>query len=136
MDAYLLVATLTLHVLAGVFWAGSTSAMANLASTDAARLFPFQMGSAALTVLTGLALWWFQLGTNFDTHEQILAVGLVAALIAAAAQIALVGRARSRLAGSAPADDSATNTNMTQGNRIAAGLLMITVASMVIARFF
>lgn len=136
MDAYLLIATFTLHVLAGVFWAGSTSAMANLASTDAARLFPFQMGSAALTVLTGLTLWWFQLGTNFDTHEQILAVGLVAALIAAAVQIALVGRPRARLAGSAPADDSATNTNMAQGNRIAAGLLMVTVASMVIARFF
>ena len=136
MDAYLLIATLTLHILAGVFWAGSTSAMANLASTDAARLFPFQMGSAALTVVTGLALWWFQLGTNFDTHEQILAVGLVAAIIAAAAQIALVGGARSKLAASAPADDPTTNTNMTQGNRIAAGLLMITVASMVIARFF
>ncbi len=136
METYPLIALLTLHVLAGVFWAGSTSAMANLASMDAARLFPFQMGSAALTVVTGLALWWFQLGTNFDTHEQILAVGLVAAIIAAAAQIALVGGARSRLAASAPADDPATNANMTQGNRIAAGLLMITVASMVIARFF
>ena len=136
METYPLIALLTLHVLAGVFWAGSTSAMANLASMDAARLFPFQMGSAALTVVTGLALWWFQLGTNFDTHEQILAVGLVAAIIAAAAQIALVGGARSRLAASAPADDPAANANITQGNRIAAGLLMITVASMVIARFF
>ena len=82
MDFYPLMAALTVHVLSGVFWAGSTSAMANLGSIDAARLFPFQMGSAGLTVLTGLAMWAFELGDQFYTHEQILLVGIVAAVIA------------------------------------------------------
>ena len=38
MDFDPLMATLTVHVLSGVFWAGPTSAMANLSSVDAARL--------------------------------------------------------------------------------------------------
>ncbi|WP_210168302.1 hypothetical protein [Mesorhizobium sp. 1M-11] len=136
MDLYPLIATLTIHVLAGVFWAGSTSAMANLGDASAARLFPFQMGSAAMTLATGAGMWWFQLGGSFGLHEQILLVGLVAAVLAAAVQILFVGRARGALAATSPESQSALVGSMTTGNRAAAGLLMLTVASMMIARFY
>ena len=135
MGLYSLIATLTIHVLAGVFWAGSTSAMANLGDASAARLFPFQMGSAAVTLATGAAMWWFQLGSSFSLHEKILLVGLVAAVLAATVQILFVGRSRRALAAS-PESEAAIVGTMTTGNRAAAGLLMITVASMMIARFY
>lgn len=136
MDLYLLIATLTIHVLAGVFWAGSTSAMANLGDASAVRLFPFQMGAATVTLATGAAMWWFQLGTGFGTHEHILLLGLATAVLAAAAQILFVGRARRALAAASPTSEAAVVGTMTIGNRAAAGLLMITVASMMIARFY
>ena len=136
MDFYPLMATLTVHVLSGVFWAGSTSAMANLGSIDAARLFPFQMGSAGLTVLTGLAMWAFELGAQFYTHEQILLVGIVAAVIAGAVQGNVIGRARRQLPASSPADEAAIIGRIAKANRIAAGLLLVAVACMIIARFY
>ena len=136
MIYFALIATLTVHVLSGVFWAGSTSAMANLGVAEAARLFPSQMGSATLTVLTGLAIWFFQLGSRFHTHEQILLVGIAAAIIAAAVQGKLIGRARRALAAGTPGDKTVIVARMTKANRIAAGLLMVTVACMIIARFY
>ncbi len=136
MDFYPLMATLTVHVLSGVFWAGSTSAMANLGSVDAARLFPFQMGSASLTVLTGLAMWAFQLGAAFYAHEQILLFGIVAAIIAASIQGIVIGRARRQLAAAGPVDQATIVDRITKANRAAAGLLVITVACMIIARFY
>lgn len=136
MDYYLLMATLSVHVLAGVFWAGSTSAMANLGSVDAIRLFPFQMGSAALTILAGLLLWYFQLGAQFHTHEQILLVGIAAAILAAATQGNIIGHARRNLSAMHPGEGTAIIDRVTKANRIAAGLLMVTVASMIIARFY
>lgn len=136
MDYYLLMATLTVHVLAGVFWAGSTSAMANLGGVDAIRLFPFQMGSAALTVIAGLSLWYFQLGAQFHAHERILLVGIAAAILAAAAQGNIIGRARRALAATPTGDGTAIVDRVTRANRIAAGLLMVTVACMIVARFY
>ncbi|MEZ5778209.1 MAG: hypothetical protein R3E44_07600 [Paracoccaceae bacterium] len=135
MEFYLLMATLTVHVLAGVFWAGSTSAMANLGSAEAIRLFPFQMGSAALTILAGLVLWYFQLGAQFHTHEQILLAGIAAAIIAAAIQGNIIGRARRARATTANAQTAIVD-RVTTANRVAAGLLIVTVACMMIARFY
>lgn len=136
MDYHLLMVTLTVHVLAGVFWAGSTSAMANLGSADAVRLFPFQMGSAALTILAGLVLWYFQLGARFRTHEQILLVGIAAAILAAAIQGNIIGRARRNSSATASAEGTLIVGRVTLANRIAAGLLIVTVACMMIARFY
>ncbi|MFB8343725.1 hypothetical protein ACWGNA_20915 [Brucella cytisi] len=136
MNFYALIATLTIHVLAGVFWAGSTSAMANLGNENAGRLFPFQMGSAVLTILTGVGLWWFQLASDFGAHEQVLLLGILAAVIALAVQLLFVGGVRGALAAAPEIEKPAIVSTMTRGNRAAAGFLMIAVAAMVISRFY
>jgi len=133
---YLIIALLTIHVLAGVFWVGATAAMANLAGPEAARLFPAQMGSATLTVLTGLALWGLVIGGGFGAHAMILTIGIITAIIAAGVQGSMVGRGRRALASASAEGQAEIVARMATGNRIAAGLLMITVASMIIARFY
>lgn len=51
-----LVVTLVLHVLSGVFWAGSTFTLARTGGTGAEKLFRPQMGAAVVAVLTGAVL--------------------------------------------------------------------------------
>src|SRR5258707_14520401 len=52
-----LIVTLVLHVLFGVFWAGSTFVLARTGGHQADRLFRPQMGAATISVLTGGLLW-------------------------------------------------------------------------------
>ena len=42
-----------LHILSGVFWAGSTFALARTGATTADQLFRPQMGAAVVAVITG-----------------------------------------------------------------------------------
>lgn len=133
MDIIMIV-VIALHAMAGVFWAGSTSAVANL-GTNAERLFPFQMGSAGLAILTGIGLWAYWRGGAFGTSEQILALGIVAAIIAAGVQGRMVGPARREIA-AAPGREPELRPRMATANRIAAGLLMVTVVTMVISKYF
>lgn len=111
----LLITTLALHVLTAVFWAGSTFTFARL-GTGSGALFGPQMGAATVAFLTGLALWGALHRGAFGTPEQILALGVVCAVIAAGVQ----GMMRRRPHG---------------GQRIAAGLLAITIVCMTVARF-
>ena len=52
-----LLLTLTLHLLAGVFWAGSTFTLARIAAASADRLFWPQIVAAAGAIVTGGYLW-------------------------------------------------------------------------------
>lgn len=134
----LMIVVIAIHASSGVFWAGSTATLANLganAGNSAERLFPFQMGSAGLTVLTGLALWAYWRGGALGTSELILLLGILAAVVAGALQGSIIGPARRALAGANGAD-SALHDRMTKAHRAAAGLLTITVITMVISRFF
>ena len=54
---YVLMVAISLHVLAAVFWAGSTAALARTGGSETRRLFRPQMGAAAVAVLTGGYLW-------------------------------------------------------------------------------
>ena len=49
----ILIVALVLHVLSGVFWAGTTFALARTAGNQAALFFRAQMGAAAIAVVTG-----------------------------------------------------------------------------------
>ncbi|MEN3375287.1 MAG: hypothetical protein V7604_642, partial [Hyphomicrobiales bacterium] len=49
----ILIVTLVLHVLSGVFWAGSTFALARIGGNQADRFFRPQMGAAAVAIVTG-----------------------------------------------------------------------------------
>jgi len=53
-----LIVTLVLHVLSGVFWAGTTFALARTAGNQADLFFRPQMGAAAVAVATGGLLWF------------------------------------------------------------------------------
>jgi hypothetical protein len=106
-----------LHILAGVFWAGSTFTIVRSGGTGASTLFGPQMGAATLTILAGVGLWVILHRGPHGPMEHTLALGAVCAVIAAGVQ------------------GATHKKNPVKGQRIAAGLLAITVICMAIARF-
>jgi hypothetical protein len=133
MDIVMIV-VIALHALIGVFWAGSTAAMANLGNlggAKAARIFPGQMIAAGIVVVTGITLWAVWRGGALGTSEIILLVGIACAIIAAGVQGAVIGRARRD--GSIAAE---AQPRVVAAYRMTAGLLMLTVVTMVTSKFF
>lgn len=133
---YVYIVTLGLHVMAGVFWAGTTYTLARDPEIRVERFFGPQMGAAAVAMLSGALLWYFFHGAYFGSMEQVLALGIVAALSAAGVLGAMVGPARRKLAGVKGQDEAALRDRMAKGERIAARLLALTVICMAIARLF
>jgi hypothetical protein len=129
-----LLVTLVLHILSGVFWAGSTFALARTGAATADQLFRPQMGAAAVALTTGGVLWHLLHPSGFSTTEQVLALGTLGAVIAAGTQGAVCGPALRRLA-RAGGKDARSETQMALGQRIAAGLLALTVICMAAARY-
>jgi hypothetical protein len=113
----LLIVLVGLHILAGVFWAGSTFAVVRSGGAGAEALFRPQMGAAAITVLAGMGLWGILHRGAMGPMEHTLALGALCAIIAAGVQ----GATRRK--------------NPLKGQRIAAGLLAVAVVCMAIARF-
>src|SRR5258708_35571733 len=81
-----LIVTLVLHVLSGVFWAGSTFVLARTGGYQADRFFRPQMGAAAAAVLTGALLWFLLHRGPAGIQEYVLGVGAICALLAAGVQ--------------------------------------------------
>src|SRR5262249_16010402 len=131
---FTLLVTLVLHILAGVFWAGSTFALARTGATSADQLFRPQMGAAVVAIIAGSVLWHLLHPSAFGTTEQVLALGALGAVLALGAQGALCGPALHRLA-IASGNDVRSLTQMVVGQRIAAGLLALTVICMAAARY-
>ena len=125
-----LLVTLVLHILTGVFWAGSTFALARTGAVSAAQLFRPQMGAAVVAVITGGVLWHLLHPSGFSTMEQVLALGAFGAVLAAGAQGALCGQ----LARNGE-KDAQSKAQVALGNRIAAALLGLTVICMAAARY-
>lgn len=112
----LIVTLFALHALAGVFWAGSTFVLARSGGEGAARLFRPQMAAATLTALAGMALWGLLHRGPHGPMEHVLGAGALCAIVAAGVQGAL-----------------RKSPGLSQ--RIATGLLAITVVCMVTARY-
>jgi hypothetical protein len=129
-----LLVTLVLHILSGVFWAGSTFALARTGAATADRLFRPQMGAAVMAVITGGVLWHLLHPSGFGTMEQVLALGVVGAVLAAGAQGALCGRALRQLARNR-GNDTQSKVQVALGHQIAAALLALTVICMAAARY-
>jgi hypothetical protein len=125
--------TLTLHLLAGVFWAGSTFALARTAAASADLLFWPQIVAAAGAIVTGGYLWRL-LHPSFGTQEQVLALGALCAILAVGAQVALCGPALQQLE-RAEQKGGQLQARVTLGQRVAAGLLALTVICMAVARY-
>ena len=113
----LIMLLLVLHVVPGVYWAGSTFVLARSAGAGADRMFGAQMGAATLAVLAGIGLMVLLHRGPQGPMEHTLAVGAACAVVAAGVQGAMHRRS--------PA----------AAQRIAAGLLVITIICMVIARY-
>jgi hypothetical protein len=112
-----LIVLIGLHLLGGVFWAGSTFAIVRSGGVGAPVLFGPQMGAATITVLAGIGLWGLLHRGAHGPMEHSLALGALCAIAAAGFQGAT--RRRSPM----------------KGQRIAAALLAISVVSMAIARY-
>ena len=127
------IVALVLHVLSGVFWAGSTFVLARTGGNQAARLFGPQMGAAVVAVASGAVLWFLLHRGTPGIQERLLEIGAVSALIAAGVQGFGARAARAVAtagAGATPADDRVALTQ-----RIAAALLALTVICMAAARY-
>ena len=125
--------TLALHLLASVFWAGSTFTLARTAAASADRLFWPQIVAAAGAIVTG-GYPWYLLHSSFGTQEQVLALGALCAILAVGAQVALCGPALQQLK---PAEHKGgqLQARVTLGQRTAASLLALTVICMAVARY-
>jgi hypothetical protein len=129
-----LLVTFVLHLLSGVFWAGSTFALARTGAATADQLFRPQMGAAVVVFITGGVLWHLLHPSGFSATELVLALGALGALLAAGVQGAVCGPALRQLARSGGTDSQA-KTRVVLGHRIAAALLALTVICMAAARY-
>ncbi|HEX4635707.1 MAG TPA: hypothetical protein VH189_05970 [Rhizomicrobium sp.] len=130
----LLIGALVLHVLAAVFWAGSTFALARMGGEGGERLFRPQMGAAVVAILTGMVLWGLLHSGPPGVPETLLGIGALSALIAAGVQGVLVGGARRRLAQGGEASAGARR-RIARAERIASGLLALTIILMTAVRY-
>jgi hypothetical protein len=131
----ILVVTLVLHVLSGVFWAGSTFSVARGGGVGAEKLLRPQMGAAVIAVATGGVLWHIVHSGSPGKTEYILAAGAVAAIVAAGVQGLGVGRAVRMLVRADQAEVSRLQARMAFAQRVAAVLLAVTVICMAAARY-
>jgi hypothetical protein len=112
-----IIVLIAVHILGGVFWAGSTFAVVRSGGAGADALFGPQMGAATLTVLAGIGLMGLLHRGPPGPMEDSLMLGSACAIAAAGFQGAL------------------RRKNPLKGQRIAAVLLVVTVISMAIARY-
>jgi hypothetical protein len=113
----LIIVLFAVHALAGVFWAGSTFVLARQGIESPPNLLRAQMGAATLTLLAGIGLWSILHRGPMGPMEKTLAVGATCAIVAAGLQGAL------------------RKSSPVRAQRLAAGLLAITVVCMVTARY-
>lgn len=133
---YVYIAVIGLHVMAGVFWAGTTIAVTRDQEIRAERFIRPQLGASGMVFLTGLLLWYFFHQGVFGAMETVLTLGIVAAIAAAGVQGAVVSPAGRQLAKADAETQARLRAKMTMGERIAGGLLVITVLCMATARMF
>ena len=126
---------LVLHVLPGVFWAGSTFVLARAGGAGAESLAYPQIGSATVSILAGAGLWGVLHRGSFGTFEEVLALGIACAIAAAGLQSARSLPSVRRLASARDAEISGLRGRIASAQRIAGALLAVTVVTMVIARY-
>jgi hypothetical protein len=130
-----LIVTLVLHVLSGVFWAGTTFALARTAGNQADLFFRPQMGAAAVAVATGGLLWFLLHSSPLGMQGHILALGALCALLAVGVQGVMGAPALGQLSALGESEESLLRHRVATAQRVAAALLMITVTCMAAARY-
>jgi uncharacterized membrane protein len=123
-----------IHVLVSVFWAGTTFTLARLAGLGGEKFVFPQLGAAAIAVLTGGYLGYALHASSFGVAEQVLAIGIACAVIAAVLQ-GTIGVGTLRLLQSNGLDIELARDRIGKAQRVAAALLAVTVIAMVLARY-
>jgi hypothetical protein len=131
----ILIITVSLHVLVGVFWAGSTFALARTGAAGAEQLAVPQLGAAVVAVVTGAMLWHFFQNGPLGTSGRILIVGIACALLAGGIQGVLGMPTIRRLSRAEPAEAGRLRGRLAVAQRLAAALLLVTVICMAAARY-
>jgi hypothetical protein len=129
----IIVLTLVLHVLSGVFWAGSTFTLARIGGAGSENLLRPQLACATMAVVTGALLWNLIHGGTPGRTEYILGLGALAAILAAAVQGFGLRAARMRANAAEAKTSYSSSAVVTQ--RIAAALLALTVICMAASRY-
>ena len=132
MQTALMIA-IALHALSSVFWAGTTFALARSQGQGADQLRKPQLGAALVAIVSGAVLGHLTHAGAFGNAERVLAAGAGAALIAAVVQLATFFRT-ARAAPASPVQGN-ERPHTVRGQRIAAGLLAVTLLCMVLARY-
>jgi len=130
-----LIVTLVLHFLSGVFWAGTTFALARTGANQTDQFFRPQMGAAVIVVATGGLLWYLVHPGSFGKTDQILAVGVFCAFVAAGVQGVSGGSALRKVSITDEFEASRLRHRVATGQRVAAAFLMLTVTCMAVARY-
>ena len=123
----------SLHVLSGVFWAGTNFAAAR-PSIAGERLFFPQIGAAVVAILSGHYLWSTFHQGGFGPMERALAVGAVSAILALLLQLVIAGPVVLKLR-HATAERFSPSPRVKLSNRLAAVLLAIATIGMAAARY-
>jgi hypothetical protein len=111
-------ALISLHALAGVFWAGSTLALTHTSPSHkiTPELFRAQVSAAVVTIAAGAALWSIVIRGARGPMASTLAIGAFCAIVAATVQVGM-------------------RKSPVMAQRIAALLLSTTVVCMVISPY-
>lgn len=128
-----LIIAISIHVLASVFWAGSTFAVARNGGLGAERLFAPQTGAALIAFVSGGYLWKTLHEGASGPMEQTLAVGVASAVLALATQVGLAAPALRALRRGG--DNGAARQRALLVNRVAAVLLAAAAITMAAARY-
>lgn len=132
--ATLMIILIILHVVPGVYWAGTTFALAREPMMGDAVLGRSQAAAAGLAIVMGIILMGIRYDFAPGAPEWDLGIGALCALVAIGVQHGVAWRARRQLA--AGIGDAAANSRRAAlGQRLAALLLVITVAAMVTWRY-
>ncbi|MFL6681678.1 MAG: hypothetical protein ACJ8IK_25290 [Burkholderiaceae bacterium] len=131
---YALILAAALHVLATVFWAGSTFALARSGGAALERLFKPQLAAAVLAFATGGYLGHTLHAHAFGRGEQVLLAAIAASAVALLVQLAVVGRAMRALRDGA-GDQSRPRALATTAHRVAAVFLALAAIGMATARY-
>jgi hypothetical protein len=130
-----LILTLVLHVLSGVFWAGTTFALARTGGNDAKQLYRPQMGAATAAVLTGALLWFLLHRGDLGAQGYLLAIGAFCAFLAAGVQGVTGASALRKIVGTGESEAGIMRRRVATGQCVAAAFLMITVTCMAASRY-
>ena len=124
-----LIVTLGLHMAGALFWLLTSLVLGFGGNPGASKvMFRPQMVAAVVAVFSGGGLWSVLHPGGFGPPEMALGLGAVLAIAAAGVQGAMVGGSVRRL------PDPVAEKKILLGQRIASGLLVVTLALMLVAR--